>query len=512
MGTLLHGIACSENIDSSGEVLILKGVDTTSLHTFNFEHKSEHANQTVGRILSSKKIYSEQDCETEAHLKFWNRFKVPYLYIIGELFDDVGHSGAIDVAAIARYDEKHLGEYDFSKTFPLLGASIEGSKINKEQNNITHSLARKISLTFSPCNKTSWLEIYHQPEEQDQKPVVKKETKSKTKELLESILKSEDISFEQTDMLKTEIDRLDDLVKAEELLKNDDWSKTKSGKSISLKWNPEGHAGFNSQDHRDAMNAHYNAALATPDKSMQAHHMDMTQKHLNMANKKERWSSKRATTPKPAIGIPNPAPVQQQSKPVPYVSPQIKDKKYAEVAGGGIPANKKLAASEDLKKVHATTSVSGVSDMGIEVRRSDKNKKHGFARTTTHEQHGERAKQAAKLSLETTKKQPKPNLPKSEKSIWNSKNAMVKYELKKALTATASPLSPEILDTKMKDLTKSERSIPVDVSVPTWNLVDKFRQFISEKMPNLSEKEANAFTRAFKVFKIKQAEKNLKDM
>ena len=87
--------------------------------------------------------------------------------------------------------------------------------------------------------------------------------------------------------------------------------------------------------------------------------------------------------------------------------------------------------------------------------------------------------------------------------------------MQKALTATASPLNPEILEPTMQTVTKSlelKKSESVDASIPTWGLVEKFKEFIKERVPSLTDREASAFTRAFKIFKIKAAEKNLKDL
>ena len=62
-GTFIHGIGASEVIDSSGEKIIIKGVDVSSLAidgVFNWEHKSDHTNHIVGKILEAKKILKEE--------------------------------------------------------------------------------------------------------------------------------------------------------------------------------------------------------------------------------------------------------------------------------------------------------------------------------------------------------------------------------------------------------------------------------------------------------------------
>ena len=52
-GTLIHGIAASENIDSSGERIIIAGMDISSLEVsgvFNYEHSSNIPAQIVGKV------------------------------------------------------------------------------------------------------------------------------------------------------------------------------------------------------------------------------------------------------------------------------------------------------------------------------------------------------------------------------------------------------------------------------------------------------------------------------
>ena len=88
-GTFLHGIGASEVIDSSGEKIIIKGVDISSLTVdglFNFEHQSKETSHIVGKILEAKKILKESDCTNDHHRKFWNKIKVPFKLRMGENF------------------------------------------------------------------------------------------------------------------------------------------------------------------------------------------------------------------------------------------------------------------------------------------------------------------------------------------------------------------------------------------------------------------------------------------
>lgn len=493
MGTKLHGPLAGSQLDSAGEQLLLEGLDISALKVANYEHSSSLPAQNVGRVISAKKIFGPEDCENDDQLKFFERLnKTPYLYGIIELFDDVGHDGASDIAAMARYDAKNADQYDYRSKYPLLGASVEGSKIEKQGHVITKSLARKISVTVSPCNRVCWLELFPEQNQQvtDQKPITKKEEKSRQKTILEKMLKFEDISPEMESLVKSDLE----FFAKSELIKAD--PTTKAGKAIPTNWDPVhyAHNKFSSQDHKDAMNHHYEAAMATKEPAQKQHHLKMVSMHQKAAERSP-WSSKNVPAPKTeskpsgVYQVPSPA-----AKPVSYVKPSTSIG-YTNIPGKGrgvskmekaIPGtdshlNPEVWASKEMKKaVHVPTSASGVSDMGIEARRGDTRKPgvmaHGFGRVTKPETHMANAKKMATKQLESIKKEPKPNLPKSE------------------------------------DLQKSEKAPPVDVSIPTWEKVEAFRAWITEKMPTLNKNEVNAFTRAFKIFKIRQAEKKLEDL
>ena len=190
-GTFIHGIAASEHIDSSGERIIVEGVDISSLTqdgVFNYEHKSDTAGSIVGKILEAKKILKKEDCENEAHKYFWNKVKMPFIYVAGELFDHVGHGSAKDVAAMLRYD-KGLNK---DETKALINFSIEGSRLGREGSNITKCIARKVTVTITPCNKMAQAEHMEDPS-----------TKTKnsggidiSKEILNKFKKSEDTAIE----------------------------------------------------------------------------------------------------------------------------------------------------------------------------------------------------------------------------------------------------------------------------------------------------------------------------
>jgi len=163
-GTFIHGIGASEHLDSSGERIVVEGIDITSLigdGCFNYEHKSEEASQIVGKILEAKKILKRSDCENESHEYFWDKVKMPYLYIAGELFDAVDHSGAKDIAAMVRYDAQG---HENSEAKNLINFSIEGSRLEKRGSKILKCIARKITITLTPCNKVAVAEVMDREE------------------------------------------------------------------------------------------------------------------------------------------------------------------------------------------------------------------------------------------------------------------------------------------------------------------------------------------------------------
>ena len=189
-GTFIHGIAASEHIDSSGERILVKGIDISSLTkdgVFNWEHKNENSSQIVGKILEAKKILKKEDCETDAQRYFWDKIETPYIYVAGELFDHVGHSAAGDVAAMLKYD-KNINK---DETKALINFSIEGSRLGKEGSTITKCIARKVTVTITPCNKMAFAE-----------QMDKKDTKKTmggidvAKDILDKFKKSEQIEIE----------------------------------------------------------------------------------------------------------------------------------------------------------------------------------------------------------------------------------------------------------------------------------------------------------------------------
>jgi hypothetical protein len=195
IGSFIAGIGATEDIDSSGEVIEIKGIDHSSLckdGRLNYEHKSENNSQVIGKIIDCKKILKESDCEHELHKRFWEKArKRPYLYVAAVLYDKMGHSGAKDALAQFKFDQ-HI---DQDKTNGANWLSIEGSRLGKEGNRIKKCVARDFAATFRPCNKSCLAELLTDEEADKFIPSIAK------KKVQESMKKSME---EESDLKKSD--------------------------------------------------------------------------------------------------------------------------------------------------------------------------------------------------------------------------------------------------------------------------------------------------------------------
>lgn len=318
LGTLLDGIGSSEHLDSSGERISIKGLDISSLvqsGVFNFEHKSDTPAQIVGKILEAKKIYSEADCENERHLYYWNKVQVPYLYVMGELFDAVGHEGAQQIAAILKYDSaaRKAGR----KGDNVINFSVEGNKLDSQGQDIKRSIARKITVTVFACNKQAIAEEL----------TPQKNTGNPKKDLIQSIAKSEDFGAEILEKgyggsaiksptglwtMNTDSESAPAAPAPKAMAPQKQAPKTaapapakpqapvsniqgqgsvlgqtKSGKDVFSHSQPRNYVNFTSQDHSDAMNHHYNLSLNTQNYKEKNHHIGMAKLHGAFRDRKE---------------------------------------------------------------------------------------------------------------------------------------------------------------------------------------------------------------------------------
>jgi hypothetical protein len=331
----IHGIAASENIDSSGERISILGMDISSLAVdgiFNWEHKADQPGQIVGKVLKAKKIFSEQDCEDDVQLMFFQKCGVPYLYVMGELFDDYKES-AKEVAGMFRYDADHKETNDKS----VMNFSIEGAKIEKQGMDILKSIARKVTLTALPCNKAAIAQM------------VSTAPAKPKKNSIDELFKTEEIKAEIFEPLKKDQPKLTVAPAPATSI-----GQTRSGKAISptAKVHEYGdHTKFSAEDHSDAYDAHINA-------SNSAHKMGdfkASQLHRNKAvlhagarmrlmDQSKRTSSGKPTVATPAPAAPSAAGNSKLSTNMPYGLKKALD------AGSGMCAPSQLTGGAALAK------------------------------------------------------------------------------------------------------------------------------------------------------------------
>lgn len=314
MATFIDGIAASENIDSSGEKLSISGMDISSLAktgTFNWEHKKDLPAQTVGKILKAQKIFKEEDCQDERQKMFWDKCQVPFVYVMGELFDEYCDSSK-HLAGLFRYDhdKKDQNEHD------VVGFSIEGAKIEKQGMVITRSIARKCTITESPCNKMAIAEMVSSDQGKgDMDAIFKTEPFTQIK-----LFKNEPIAFPKDER---------DLQKHADLLGLPPMNKSimsrpgaltppAPGGTLPAKTNNPGHhlgttsggqkvfshaktheyTGMSSKDHTEAAGMHHAAAQGAKDAKLGAHHVGQMRMHMQAAGTAER---KEARFPKARV-------------------------------------------------------------------------------------------------------------------------------------------------------------------------------------------------------------------
>jgi hypothetical protein len=196
-GLMIAGVFSAQAPDKTAEVIDVKGMDISSLNDgtaiLNAEHEGGKFSSYLGRIVSAKKIFKEEDCKT-AHEKksFKECGENPIIYGVAELFDDEDHSEAKDAAAVIKHYKK--------RGLPIAARfSIEGSSLDKDGNLIKRSIARRVALTIAPCNAACESEVVSElsKSEKDTYATITKrynESKGVTTDLMvvdqDSILKS----------------------------------------------------------------------------------------------------------------------------------------------------------------------------------------------------------------------------------------------------------------------------------------------------------------------------------
>lgn len=193
-GMLIDGVAASEAIDSSGEILDIEGCDISDLEegrgVLNYEHRGTDAagasaNDIVGKIVAAKKVYKVSDCENDRQKMYWDKVKLPFIYIVARLFDGAGHEGAKAIAAIIR-------DHKLNNEPILVRYSIEGSTLERDGQRLKRSVAKQVAATIRPCNKTCHSDILEDPNApQGMEPQIEPEAKDVLDGLVENTKKDE---------------------------------------------------------------------------------------------------------------------------------------------------------------------------------------------------------------------------------------------------------------------------------------------------------------------------------
>lgn len=468
MATYIHGIGASENIDSSGERLIIAGMDISSLEVdgvFNFEHKSDTPDQIVGKILKAKKIFSDKDCEDDHQKYFWEKCKTPYVYVMGELFDDYKDS-AKDIAGMFRYDNDKKNQNERN----VMNFSIEGAKIHKEGIDVTRSIARKVTITVLPCNKAAVAEMI----------VVQQ----KPKDDLDSLFKTEGVEIE---LFKSDggagVPGASGLALSEKTMvkavppklsvagpKGTKIGTTSSGKDVHSHGRIHEYQGFNEQDHKEAAGFHQRASDASKSPSMKQWHHDRAALHNQASNslfqqglKTKERQAKLAMTPGPSTPKTNrqndklfhPERSGTMPPPGPVKKHEMELIQKALDAGSGLAAPSNLTQGAALAK----ESLDGkIKPTGTTEAFHEKGKNTPVGQMLRRK------------DLKDFKKQPKPNLPKSEM------------------------------------LQRAEQEYQ------SWGKREQFESFMKSRMPHLTKGEIIALGQTMMLHKSIKKEKVLKNL
>lgn len=159
-GTLVHGVAAAQTWDKTNELVIIKGVDISDLAEkglLNYEHDISSPSNILGKIIYANKILTEADCKNVFEKQFYRQLQKPFIYIVGLLFDGVGHPEAIKVASMLKFDYEAKKQNKNYK--PVLYFSIEGAILERKDNKITEAIARRVTITIQPANAACSAEL-----------------------------------------------------------------------------------------------------------------------------------------------------------------------------------------------------------------------------------------------------------------------------------------------------------------------------------------------------------------
>jgi len=567
MSTLIDGIAASENIDSSGEIISVAGMDISSLDktgNFNWEHKKDYPMQIIGKILKAKKIFKLEDCDNERHRYFWNKCKVPYVYVMGELFTHT--ESGLHVAGLFQYDAEKRGINEHN----VVGFSIEGAKLDKKGMTITRSIARKCTITESHCNKMAIAEKMPEMPEKTKKvdniaDFFKSEQSFKTVpyaeiELLKSdvfadVKKAEDpnhhanklgitpMKKEMTSQAPASVDKsAAGIEKPNASIGTPKASaktfgktpfrdpghtmgRTSSGKDVMSHQRIHEYRGFSTKDHEEAAKMHFEHSQGTKDHKAGAHHLDRMKLHLQAAHtsarKDDRFEAGMADKRKKLLGkAMNPsANVQKQPK---NDSGEQKMEK-AMTAGSGMSSPGALTDGAALAKEHLDKKMHKVDAPPPPPPPPPQSLGNTATSNGTSTINAAIGSPFGKGSM---KKTDNVNKPLSDKVAGNKMSPGLKAGMgmshmgQKVRHGAASETvytAKEIAHKNLKrirqmkpNLTKSEWLIRAEEEYSKWDKREQFQEFMKKRMPNMTKSEIDSFGKTMILKKSVEAEKELK--
>jgi GGDEF domain-containing protein len=160
---LVDGLAATQLVDSSGETILIKGVDISAFETtdgipLNLEH--QQGKPPIGEVIYIKKLLTDADVENERQRFYWDAVRqMPCVYVICRLYDAAGNPDAIRIAAAIR--DRH------ARGVPtMMRWSIEGHVISRDpadSSRITESVWRALAVTSKPCCKGAISGLYSDP-------------------------------------------------------------------------------------------------------------------------------------------------------------------------------------------------------------------------------------------------------------------------------------------------------------------------------------------------------------
>lgn len=561
MGMFVHGIGASENIDSSGEIVSIAGLDISSLAldgVMNWEHKSDQPSQVVGKILKAKKIFSEKDCEDDYQLHFWEKCRTPYLYVMGELLDDYTDS-AREVAGKFRYDADKKAQNERN----MMNFSVEGSKISKDGITVTRSIARKITITILPCNKAAIAEMVSvapaKPKKGDIDELFKTEQVEievlqidknsklwdllKKEELEKKNLKKDMAGGQMSNLASTALSGVgptsaggviggegmmrseSEMNKAAPKLRSVSSHGTKIGSTSSGKavhsHGMIGSYGFNPGEHKEAAAAHHAAAKGTKDQKSILHHTNKARLHEAAAHTQHK------KTMKASVGIRRPAEK-------PKVAPKAVEPKHDKLHHPDLSGTIKYRKSENMNK--AMTAGSGIAspdrlEGGAALAKENLDKAMGYQ--TAHDPG------AAAIDKPLKSKDSRMNVVNPHFQVGIKKNSgaqsgneeesqMVKggaysgnvpkdakiKELQQKIDSKTYKPDPKKIADKMiqhpdKPLKKSEMLQRAEAEYASWSKREQFEAFMSQRMPSLTKSEIKVIGQAMLFHKSLKLEKAL---